>query len=133
MDNYCMNTNAGLIPYDFEVYEMDVVKRYSALCEATFKNVIGYSPYELMINKNDFLQFQNLADELKEGLSKDISLADAQRLCKGLREVYAKLMASCWQAFVNSPPSIDGEPGRFIVNQMWSVSQFNKSLFTINR
>lgn len=36
------------------------------------------------------------------------------------------------QAFLCNP-SIEGEAGRFIVNQMWSVSEFNKSLLPIKR
>ena len=132
MENFCMNTNAGLIPFDFEITSIDVANKYSCLCEATYKNIIGYSPYELTIDADEFLQFQHLADELKKGLSEDISLIEAKRLCKELGYIYVNLVSNCWQAFVDSP-LIDSEPGRFIVNQMWSVSQFNKSLLPINR
>ena len=35
MENLCMNTNAGLLPCDFEIEDINVVQKYSDLCEAT--------------------------------------------------------------------------------------------------
>ena len=55
MENFCMNTNAGLIPFDFEITSIDVANKYSCMCEATYKNIIGYSPYELTIGADEFL------------------------------------------------------------------------------
>lgn len=127
-----MNTNAGLLPCDFEIEDINVAQKYSDLCEATCKNIMGYSPYELTIDSEEFLEFQILANKLLDNLSKDLGLSEMQRLCKKLKSVYYRLMSSCWQAFLCNP-SIEGEAGRFIVNQMWSVSEFNKSLLPIKR
>ena len=132
MENLCMNTNAGLLPCDFEIEDINVAQKYSDLCEATCKNIMGYSPYELTIDSEEFLEFQILTDKLLDNLSKDLGLSEMQRLCKKLKSVYYRLMSSCWQAFLCNP-SIEGEAGRFIVNQMWSVSEFNKSLLPIKR
>lgn len=122
----------AFLPCDFEIEDINVAQKYSDLCEAMCKNIMGYSPYVLTIDSEEFLEFQILADKLLDNLSKDLGLAEMQRLCKKLKSVYYRLMSSCWQAFVDSP-LIDSEPGRFIVNQMWSVPQFNKSLLSINR
>ena len=42
MENLCMNTNAGLLPCDFEIEDINVAQKYSDLCEATCKNIMGY-------------------------------------------------------------------------------------------
>lgn len=64
MENLCMNTNAGLLPCGFEIEDINVAQKYSDLCEATCKNIMGYSPYELTIDSEEFLEFQILADKL---------------------------------------------------------------------
>lgn len=120
------------MPCDFEIEDINVAQKYSDLCEAMCKNIMGYSPYEMTIDSEEFLEFQILADKLLDNLSKDLGLAEMQRLCKKLKSVYYRLMSSCWQAFLCNL-SIEGEAGRFIVNQMWSVSEFNKSLLPIKR
>ena len=38
MENFCMNTNAGLIPFGFDITGIDVANKYSCLCEATYKH-----------------------------------------------------------------------------------------------
>ena len=71
-------------------------------------------------------RFQYVADELKSLLgTDDVQFAELTPLCANLHSIYGNIMDDCWGAFVCNP-EIDGEPGRFVIQQMVSVDSYEK-------
>ena len=55
----------SLIPETSSIKDIATAKMFSELCEDTCSNLFAFSPYQLQIEKDTFLRFQYLADELK--------------------------------------------------------------------
>ena len=130
MKNTQSSLTNSLLP-DFNlVVNVETVRIFSDLCEDTCSNLFLYSPYQLHLGREEFLHFQNLADELREYVlnGSDISFEQLYSLCSDLNTVYRFIMQSCWDAFVCSP-DIDAEPGKFILQQQVAVNKFNKSAY----
>lgn len=101
------------------------VKTFSDFCEVTCHNLFACSPYQLHLDREEFLHFQRLADELKLMLGKEEACWEELRnLCEGLKFTYAKLMHSCWEAFVSNMESWS-ESGKFMSSQLISVALYN--------
>lgn len=128
MDNYNKKMTSGILPDVNKVTSVKSVKAFSALCEATCSNLFAFSPFVLNIDSDDFLQFQRMADELKERIAgNDVSLGILCNLCARINKVYERLMSCCWDAFVENS-NLESEPGKFVVGQMVIVRDFNDSV-----
>jgi hypothetical protein len=116
-------SSAMIIPVD-NIADLRCVKLFSEFCEATCDNLFAYSPYQLHLDREEFLHFQFLADELKNDLENgEVSFDELYKLCLGLNEVYVNLVCSCWAAYKYNNNK-DGEPGKFVVRQIKIVSDF---------
>ena len=127
MEHKVSNNIKGLLPDGYEIDSLEVARKYSDFCEATYRNVIAFSPYQLTIDREDFLHFQEYADELLAELSHGTTLDKVKSLYFELNALYKKLMQCCWSAFARYP-RIDSEPGLFVVNQMQTVGEFIHAL-----
>ncbi|MBO7301079.1 MAG: hypothetical protein J6U58_00015 [Bacteroidaceae bacterium] len=128
MDNNSKKMTSGILPDIKRVNSLEDIKAFSILCEATCSNLFAFSPFSLNIESEEFLHYQSLADELKERISDGCSsFGILCNLCVRLNRVYEGLMNSCWNAFIEDS-NIDGEPGKFIVEQMVIVRNFNDSI-----
>ena len=117
---------SGLLPDVGLVKDFETVKMFSDLCEDTCSNLFAFSPYQLHIEREEFLHFQYLADELKSFVvDEGIKLETLRTLCKNLNSVYSGIMQGCWDAFVCNP-DINGEPGKFIFQQQMTVDLFDR-------
>lgn len=128
MDNYNKKTTNAILPDINRVTTPGGVRAFSVLCEATCSNLFAFSPFILNIDSDDFLQFQHMADELKELIAgNDVTLGMLCNLCSRINKVYEKLMTSCWEAFVENS-NLESEPGKFIVRQMIIVKDFTDAI-----
>ena len=119
---------SGILPDVNRVVGIESVRAFSKLCEDTCANLFAFSPFQLNIDSEDFLQFQCLADELKERLAGgETSIGTLCNLCARLNKVYEKLMCSCWDAFVENA-TLENEPGKFVVRQLVAVEEFTDTL-----
>lgn len=118
----------GILPKIDKVNSIENIKAFSVLCEATCSNLFAYSPFLLNIDSEEFLQYQCLADELKERIGDNgCSFGTMCNICVRLNRLYERLMNSCWNSFVEDA-NIDGEPGKFIIRQMIVVKAFNDAV-----
>lgn len=117
---------SGLLP-DLElVRNLEIVKMFSEMCEGTCSNLFAFSPYQLHLEREEFLHFQYLADELKIYInSGECEFKTLRSLCESLNSVYLGMMQNCWDAFICNP-DINGEPGKFILQQQITVNKFDK-------
>lgn len=123
--NHKVMTN-GLLPGAELVYDAETVRMFSAFCENTCSNLFAFSPYQLHLEREEFLHFQYIADELKSLLDVDeVRLDDMLSLCNSLHSVYCAMMNNCWEAFVANP-NINDDPGKFIVQQLVLVDEYEK-------
>ena len=103
-------------------------RMFSAFCENTCSNLFAFSPYQLHLEREEFLHFQYIADELKSLLDGDeVRFDDMQSLCNSLHSVYCAMMSKCWEAFVANP-NINDDPGKFIVQQLVLVDEYEKKV-----
>lgn len=125
--NYKVMTS-GLLPAAELVYDLYTAGMFSAFCERTCSNLFAFSPYQLHLEREEFLHFQYVADELKSLLaSDDVRFESIAPLCKELHSLYCAMMNSCWEAFV-CYTDINADPGKFIVNQLMAVDDFDKTI-----
>lgn len=125
--NYKVMTS-GLLPAAELVYDLYTAGMFSAFCERTCSNLFAFSPYQLHLEREEFLHFQYVADELKSLLaSDDVRFESIAPLCKELHSFYCTMMNSCWEAFVCNT-DINADPGKFIVNQLMAVDDFDKTI-----
>ena len=125
-------TTNGLLPDAGEVVDILTGKAYSCFCESTCDNLFVFSPNLLHLDREKFLQFQVLADELKVMASADEASADELRsLCARVNEVYGQMMKCCWEAFVDSGNE-HSELGKFVVLQMIEVEKYEKGYSALN-
>ena len=133
MANQLKTITHGLIPNTGKVESLPAAKAYSDFCEATCTNLFAFSPYQLHLDREEFLHYQFLADELKSMLAdEDCPQKDALELCSKLAASYENLMHCCWEAFVCNT-NINADPGKFIVVQMMAVEQYEAKYTEISR
>lgn len=126
--NYKAITTGLLIDFN-GISDLQAARLFSDFCEVTCSNLFAFSPYQLHLEREEFLHFQFLADELKELIEHaDVSVEELDAKCSRLKDVYHGMMNSCWQAFVCNP-NIEDEPGRFIILQMMAVSNYEKKQY----
>ena len=117
----------GLLPDFGLVCDIETVRMFSVLCERTCANLFAFSPYQLHLEREEFLHFQYIADELKSlVVCDDVSFESLVPLCKQLHSLYCAMMNDCWGAFVFNP-DINADPGKLIVQQMMAVDEFDKT------
>ena len=120
----------SLIPETSSIKDIATAKMFSELCEDTCSNLFAFSPYQLQIEKDTFLRFQYLADELKNYIEEeDCSFDSIKAVCSKLNIIYKELMICCWNAFIYDT-DINSEPGKFIVSQLATVSDYEKKLLS---
>ena len=128
MNNKFRTITSGLLPDINMVTDLRSASLFSGFCEVTCSNLFAFSPYRLHLERKEFLHFQFLADELKEYLGKEDCETDfILGLCRKLYAVYSELMSCCWEAFTCNT-DIDDDPGKFLLQQLFAVSEFEKSL-----
>lgn len=116
----------GLLPDAGLVFDVETIRMFSEFCEETCSNLFAFSPFQLHLDRELFLHFQYIADELKSLLENgDAPFCVLALLCEDLYSIYGNMMDGCWGAFVCNP-EIDGEPGRFVIQQMVSVDSYEK-------
>lgn len=117
---------SGLLPDIGLVRNLETIRIFSEMCEETCSNLFAFSPYQLHLEREEFLHFQYLADELKLYIdNNDSEFKTLHSLCESLNSVYQGMMRSCWDAFVCNP-DINGDPGKFILQQQITVGKFDK-------
>lgn len=127
MNNNHKVMTAGLLPDMDLVRDNKAARFYSLFCEETCSNLFAFSPYQLRIEREEFLNFQYLADELKSLVEdEEVSYADIAPLCRKLNSVYKSIVENCWEAFICNP-DINADPGKFIVQQLVVVDDFTKN------
>ena len=118
----------GLLPEAELVFDVETVRMFSTFCENTCSNLFAFSPFQLHLEREEFLHFQYLADELKSLLDEaDTRYETYSSLCRELHSVYCTMMNSCWEAFVRNP-DIHSDPGKFIVLQLVLVDEYDKTV-----
>lgn len=123
-----MNYRPGqnkLLAIQGEILSIEDVKAFSDFCEATCANLFAYSPYQLHVDREQFLLFQDQADELKDGLGgAEVKVESLKELCRCLKELYSELMRNCWEAYTDGydPRS---ESGKFMATQLIAVRMYN--------
>lgn len=123
-ENYIPGPN-NLVVLQDDFGNIENVRAFSDFCEATCVNLFAYSPFQLRIDREQFLLFQNKADELKERLKEaDVSVKDLIEVCCCLKDVYLKLMNDCWEAYIESGDSRT-ESGKFVTTQHIEVRLYN--------
>ena len=123
--NHKVMTN-GLLPAAELVYDVHTAGLFSTFCERTCFNLFAFSPYLLHLEREEFLHFQYIADELKSLLAGgDARFECLAPLCKELHSLYCAMMSSCWEAFTFNT-DINADPGKFIVNQLMTVDEYDK-------
>lgn len=127
MDVKQKTITSSLLPDIDAVKDIETAKMFSDLCEETCSNLFAFSPYQLQIDKDAFLRFQYLADELKIQLDGEDEIDTLLTICSKLNTIYRELMNSCWSSFVYDT-DIDSEPGKFIVLQLATMSKFEKNI-----
>ena len=128
MDNNHKKMTSGILPNVNKVNSVEGVKAFSRLCEDTCSNLFAYSPFLLNIDSEEFLQFQQMADELKKRIHDgETSLGVLCNLCARINKVYERLISSCWNAFVEDA-NLERDPGKFIVQQLLVVKVFTNSI-----
>lgn len=126
MKNRYKVMTGGLLPDAGLVFDIETIRMFSEFCEETCSNLFAFSPFQLHLDRELFLHFQYVADELKSLLgTDDVPFAELAPLCANLHSIYGNIMDDCWGAFVCNP-EIDGEPGRFVIQQMVSVDSYEK-------
>lgn len=127
MDVKQKTITSSLLPDIDAVKDIETAKMFSDLCEETCSNLFAFSPYQLQIDKDTFLRFQYLADELKIQLDSEDEIDTLLTICCKLNTIYRELMNSCWNSFVYDT-DIDSEPGKFIVLQLATMSKYEKNI-----
>lgn len=119
---------SGLMPDAELVYDVETARIFSAFCEETCSNLFAFSPFQLHLEREEFLHFQYIADELKSLIADgEENYASFVPLCGRLHSVYCAMMTECWEAFVCNP-DINADPGKFIVQQLVVVDRYVKSI-----
>ena len=122
----------GLLPDAGEVMNAPTGKAYSCFCESTCDNLFTFSPDLLRLDREEFLRFQMLADELKVvANAEDAPVDELRSLCARVNEIYARLMKCCWDAFVDSRNE-HSELGSFVVLQMIEVEKYEREYLALN-
>lgn len=115
-------SSALLLPVE-EIDNLGCVELYSAFCEATCTNLFAYSPYQLHLDREEFLHFQFLADELKDDIEKgEVAFDELHKLCYNLNNVYVNMISCCWKAYQYNADK-DGDPSKFIIRQIKIVAE----------
>ena len=128
MKNRYKVMTGGLLPDAGLVFDIETIRMFSEFCEETCSNLFAFSPYQLHIEREAFLHFQYIADELESLLgTDDVQFAELAPLCANLHSVYCDMMNGCWDAFVYNA-DIHGEPGKFIVQQLVFVDAYEKKV-----
>lgn len=118
----------GMLPDAGLVCDVETAGMFSSFCEKTCSNLFAFSPFQLHLEREEFLHFQYLADELKSLISEGEACFEIYvPLCGDLYSVYCAMMDKCWEAFVCNP-DINAEPGKFIVQQLVVVDEYEKSV-----
>lgn len=100
-------------------------RAFSDFCEATCSNLFAFSPYNLQLDREAFLRFQEQADALKEMVGKEmVDMAELECLCGTLRNTYMCLIQGGWQAFAENAES-GCDSGNFLAAQLMTVAMYN--------
>lgn len=126
---YNKSTNVTGLLFEFsEIKNIEDAKILSDFCENTCSNIFAFSPYELRIDRDDFLLFQVLSEDLKEKVNSSSVLDDKiSKICTKLFFLYENLMHCCWKAFLLNS-DIKSDAGIFVVNQMCTVVELEKRM-----
>lgn len=115
-------SSALLLPIE-KVENLRCVELYSEFCEATCANLFAYSPYQLHLDREEFLHFQFLADELRDDIGKgEVPFDELYRLCCNLNDVYVNMLSCCWKAYEYNADK-DGDPSKFVIQQIKTVAE----------
>lgn len=125
MDNNDKKILGSPLPAIDKINDATGAKAFSAFCEATCKNFFSFEPD--MFNREEFLNFQCLADDLKAGLN---STEHSLELCKKAHCIYESLISSVYNAFLNSNNKI--ESGKLVALQIIATTDFEKNLNSLS-
>lgn len=120
-------SSALLLPID-KIENFRCVELFSEFCEATCANLFAFSPYLLHLNREEFLHYQFLADELKDDIEKgEIPFEELYNLCCNLNDVYLNLASCCWEAYKYNENK-ERDPCGFIIRQIKNVAETRAKL-----
>lgn len=114
-----------LMPVSGKLACVKDARDFSDFCEATCSNLFAFSPYNLQLDREAFLRFQEQADALKEMVGKEmVDMSELECLCGTLRNTYMCLIQGGWQAFAENAES-GCDSGNFLAAQLMIVSMYN--------